>query len=57
MAAPELSKHKAAPLQVLRDAVKANKLLVSAAKEGWWKGVFQAPLRNRAEAAGEPRQA
>eukprot|EP00439_Symbiodinium_sp_Y106_P082233 s744_g21.t1 len=28
--------------EVLRDAVKANKLLVSAAKEGWWKGVFQA---------------
>ncbi|CAE7588263.1 ANK1 [Symbiodinium natans] len=28
--------------EVLRDAVKANRLLLSAAKEGWWKGVFQA---------------
>ena len=41
--AREMSKGQAAPRQVLRDAVKANKLLVSAAKEGWWKGVFQAP--------------
>eukprot|EP00435_Cladocopium_sp_Y103_P015768 s3091_g3.t2 len=28
--------------EVLRDAVKANRLLVSSAKDGYWKGVFQA---------------
>ncbi|CAK9053092.1 unnamed protein product, partial [Durusdinium trenchii] len=28
--------------EVLRDAVKANRLLMSSAKEGYWRGVFQA---------------
>lgn len=27
--------------EVLRDAVKANRMLVSSAKEGYWHGVFQ----------------
>ena len=41
--APELSERKAAPLQVLRDAVKANKLLVSAAKGGMVEGRIPGP--------------
>lgn len=32
-------------VEVLRDAVKANRLLMSSAKEGYWRGVFQARSR------------
>ena len=33
--------------EVLRDAVKANRMLVSSAKEGYWHGVFQVRLGGR----------